>query len=180
MTVSDISSLASSVAVLITLVFLAIQAWQTNRNQRALMQQGRTARWMDIALRQTDPGLAEALNRSWLSDTTLLASQVHGVNLLNAAILWCVEDSFRQHRAGLLDKESWATELATLRLQLGFAPMRVTWKMYRGNVTGEYRSFVDKLLTETEHKQTWDELAEWKALMVEEVAAGAPLSERGD
>lgn len=174
MTVSDISSLASSVAVFITLVFLAIQAWQTNRNQRALMQQGRAARWMDIALRQTQPDLAAALDRAWRSDTALVAAQVHAVNLLNVAILWGIEDSFHQHRAGLLDKGSWATELATLRQQLVFAPMRVTWKMYRGNMTGEYRSFVDALLAQTKHRRTWDELAEWKALMAEEVAAAAP------
>lgn len=173
MTLSEISSLASSVAVFITLAFLAIQSWQTSRNQRALMQQGRTARWMDIALRQTEPGLAAALNGAWRSDTELVASQVHAVNLLNAAILWGIEDSFHQHRAGLLNKESWATEVATLRLQLGFVPMRVTWKMYRENMTGEYRSFVDALLKQTPHRRTWDELAEWKAYRAEEIAAAA-------
>ena len=170
MTLSDISSLASSVAVFVTLVFLAVQAWQTNRNQRALMQQGRTARWMDIALRQTEPELAAALDQAWRADPALVASQVHAINLLNVAILWGIEDSFLQHRAGLLDDGSWATELATLRQQLAYPPMRVTWKMYRGNMTGRYRSFVDVLLNETKAMRTWDELTEWKALMAEEAA----------
>jgi hypothetical protein len=170
-TLSEISSLASSVAVIITLVFLVIQTWQTNSNQRALMQQGRTARWMDIALRQTDPELAAALDQTWRSDMGLAASQVHAVNLLNVAILWGIEDSFLQRHAKLLDERSWATELATLRQQLSYAPMRVTWKMYRGNMTGDYRSFVDGLLNVTKPMRAWDELAEWRALMVEEVAA---------
>ncbi len=171
MTLTDISSLATSLAVFITLVFLVIQTWQTNRNQRALMQQGRTARWMDIALRQTEPELAAALDQSWRADTGLAASQVHALNLLNVAILWAIEDSFLQHRARLLDDRSWATELATLRQQLSFVPMRVTWKMYRENMTGEYRSMVDGLLDETRPMRAWDELAEWKALMAAETAA---------
>lgn len=49
---------------------------------------------------------------------------------------------------------------AVFNVQLGRAPMRVTKKMYRENVAGQYRSFVDTLLTETKHNRNWDELAE--------------------
>ena len=41
MSLADLASLASSIAVLVSLLFLALQVRQSNRNQRSLMQQGR-------------------------------------------------------------------------------------------------------------------------------------------
>jgi len=43
---SDLPNFISSVAVVVTLVFLLIQTRQTNRNQKSLMQRGRTSRWI--------------------------------------------------------------------------------------------------------------------------------------
>jgi hypothetical protein len=54
MSLSDLASLGSfvsGVAVVATLVFLGLQMRQTNLNQRALMQQGRSARTADSMLR---------------------------------------------------------------------------------------------------------------------------------
>jgi heme exporter protein D len=65
MTLSDLASIGgfiSGVAVVITLVFLLIQMRETNLNQRALMQQMRSARSIDTILRHAEPGLNETIS----------------------------------------------------------------------------------------------------------------------
>jgi hypothetical protein len=52
MSLADLASLASSLAVVVSLVFLGLQIRQSNRNQRSLMQQGRSARNVAIVLPQ--------------------------------------------------------------------------------------------------------------------------------
>ena len=170
MTISDISSLASSIAVIATLVFLVIQTRQTNQNQKALMQQGRTARSIDVLLKQAEPDVALAMDRAFRSDTTLVAPQIQAVNRICIAMLWSVEDSFLQHRAGLLDEAGWATELATLRNQMSYPPVRAAWKLWRVNMTGVYRDFVDSLIDEIKPQRAFDEVAAWKTAMSEVLA----------
>src|SRR2546421_120503 len=53
MSLADLASLASSVAVVVSLLFLGQQIRQSNRNQRSLMQQGRSARNVEVLSRWT-------------------------------------------------------------------------------------------------------------------------------
>ena len=53
MNLSDLASIAgdiSAIALVITLVFLNLQVRQSEKNQRALIQQGRASRTVDIAI----------------------------------------------------------------------------------------------------------------------------------
>ena len=176
MTLSDfaaIGSFMSGVAVVITLIFLLIQMRQTNKNQRALMQQGRSNRAIEVLLSRTEPHLSEALTHIWRGDTEMEASQFHAVNAFNIALFWHLEDSFLQHQAELLDEVSWATEVATLRGFLTIPAIRVSWKISRLQSSGAYRAFVDSLMNETKTMKPFDEAALWKALMAQELAAAA-------
>ena len=60
MTFADLSSLGgfiSGIAVVITLIFLLLQMRQTDKNQKALLQQGRSARVTELILKRTEPEL---------------------------------------------------------------------------------------------------------------------------
>jgi hypothetical protein len=173
MTLSDlaaIGSLVSGIAVVVTLIFLLFQMRQTNRNQRSLMQQGRTARITDIFLRQTDLGLSATVTRAMLVDMTLDRAEAHTVNVLGAALFWSFGDSFLQHKSGLLDEESWKQELSSLRTQLALPHMRVVWKLHRSHLTGAYRAFVDALIQEIKPRKGFDEYEVWKSMMAKELA----------
>src|SRR5438874_1322758 len=61
--VASLGSLLSSAAVLVSLLFLGVQLRQSNRNQRSLMQQGRSTRNVDLLSRLTDPKLTDVLLR---------------------------------------------------------------------------------------------------------------------
>ena len=109
MSLSDLASLGSfvsGVAVVVTLIFLVLQMRRANRYQRASMQMGRAARNENSAVRATNPEIAritvkalscaepldEVEARLWLSNVW--------ADFRNA------EDTFLQHRAGLLEGAS--------------------------------------------------------------------------
>ena len=74
---SSLATFASNPAVLISLLFLGLQVRQGNRNQRSLMQQGRSGRNAESLTRLSEPGLAKVM--SLLPAKRLLANPVYRV-----------------------------------------------------------------------------------------------------
>lgn len=64
MTLSDLASLGSfisGIAVLVSLIYLALQVRQAEKNQRAIIHQGRVEQSADRLLRLMDPELLNAI-----------------------------------------------------------------------------------------------------------------------
>lgn len=183
MSLSDLAAVGnflSGIAVVVTLIFLLIQTRQTNRNQRSLMQQGRSVRIVETLLKKTDPVLSEAVPRVYLSDLTIDAAQIHAVNAFIEAFFTNQEDSYLQHRAGLLHGSSWETDVATIRQTLMVPAWRVGWKMCRHRASDEYRAYINSLLNEVKTVKSFDEAALWKSLMMKELAAAGERTESVD
>lgn len=141
MTLSDLAALGglvSSMAVVLTLAFLVLQMRQANKNQMALLQQGRSARVTALILKRTDPELSKTLTRGLQADLAIEDSQVEAINAFFAALFWSIEDSFLQSGAGLLLASSWETDAATLRGFFTVPACRVAWTMNRDLMSGEY------------------------------------------
>ena len=64
MDLASIGSFMSGVAVVVSLVYLALQVRQAQKNQRALMQQGRAARICDLLLRLSEPSMASTYRKA--------------------------------------------------------------------------------------------------------------------
>jgi hypothetical protein len=146
MSLSDLASIASSVAVIGTLVFLALQVRQANRNQRSLMQQGRSARTVDILLRMTDQKLSETVMRALKGDPATSEAEYIVLYGFATAIFWNYEDSFMQFRSGTLDAQSWESDVTTFKALLGNPLYRAAWRIVRGSLGDGYRQFVDGLM----------------------------------
>ena len=107
MSLSDLASIGSfisGVAVVVTLALLLVQTRQTNRNQRALMQQGRCARTVSALMALSQPRQSDILVRAEAGDLTLTASEAQSYIRLCGAFFANYEDSFLQFRAGTLDR----------------------------------------------------------------------------
>jgi hypothetical protein len=147
---TSLASLVSSVAVLVSLLFIGLQIRQSNRNQRSLMQQGRSARNVELLSRLTDPRLSDVMlrvsNGETLTDTDYFV--LYGYM---ASVFWSYEDCFFQFHAGMLDSKSWASDVTTLRRLLGNPAYRAVWRFARGGIGDEYRSFLDRLAAEAKH-----------------------------
>ncbi len=172
MSLSDLASIGSfvsAIAVVVTLVFLTLQMRQTNRNQRALMQQGRSARGAESILRMAEPELGDRYIRGNAADRSMTEGEIWGYLQIVMAqhINW--EDSFLQHRAGLLDAASWTTDQAALRWTCMWPGSRAIWRIVGPNFGASYRACVDQLLRETPARRP-DLVADWTAALNEEAA----------
>ena len=142
-----IASLLSSVAVLVSLLFVGLQIRQSNRNQRSLMQQGRSARNVDLLSRLTDPKLSELLLRALRGETATDSEYLVLYGYI-ASVFWSYEDSFLQFRSGTLDARSWSSDVATLKRLLKNPVYRAIWRAAREAMATEYQSFIDGVVTD--------------------------------
>jgi hypothetical protein len=145
-----IASLLSSVAVLVSLLFLGVQIRQSNRNQRSLMQQGRSARNVDLLSRLTDPKLSEVLLRVFRGETVTDQEYLVLYGYI-ASVFWSYEDCFLQFRSGTLDTKSWTSDVATLKRLLSNPAYRAVWRAVRDAMGTEYKSFLDGVAAEVRH-----------------------------
>jgi len=175
MSLSDlvsIGSFVSGVAVVITLALLLVQTRQTNRNQRALMQQGRSARIVDALMALSQPHQSDILVRAEAGDLTLTSSQAQSYMRFCGAFFANYEDSYLQFRSGTLDRRGWETDAAALRQFVSNPATRVAWSFVRSYWDGgEYRAFVDGLVQETQCRLRPDYADFWKARLTEELAS---------
>jgi len=164
---ASLASLVSSVAVLVSLLFLGFQMRQSNRNQRSLMQQGRSDRNVDLLSRLTDPKLSDILVRV-SGGETLTDAEYFVLYGFAAAVLWSYEDSFFQFHSGMLDSKSWASDVATLKRLLSNPAYRAVWRAARGGIGDEYKSFLDGLATEAKLNAPGDLVNALKKYIAEE------------
>ena len=175
MSLSDLASIGSFVsglAVVVTLIFLLLQMRQANLNERALMQQMRSARTIDTLLKCSEPLASEALSRAFANDATMNDTEVRSYMSICLASLTNWEDSFLQHRAGTLDTVSFASDVATLKVFASLPSFRALWPTMRDTFSDDYRTYVDGLLRETKPvRAPYRTAALWKENLTKELAA---------
>src|SRR5215472_8902954 len=106
---ASIGSFSSGVAVVVSLVFLALQMRQANANQRSLMQQGRSARTVDMLMKMSEPVLSETIVGAFGGGVREEPARIFGFYSFACACFWNYEDSFLQFRAKTLGGAGWAT-----------------------------------------------------------------------
>lgn len=160
---TTLTGMVSAVAVVISLLLLKRQLQQADKNQRALIQQGRAGRSVDIAMRLMDSNFAEAYHRCMEGDTDVSTTQlVQFVGYCRAVFLGA-EDSFLQHRDRLLDELAFNSFKRSL-LGLFVSPgMRAAWSVLRGWYDPEFAAYVDSIIKDTTDQPNGFQYEQWKA-----------------
>ena|SRR5215469_684830 len=144
---ASIGSLVSGVAVLGSLVYLALQVRQADRNQQALIRHSRVTRSVDMQLARLDPCVADAWRRGRHNPDELTPTELSQFIVLCRAQFQHLEDAFYQHEEGLLNEDAFATVLSGARGLARFPSVRVAWKEFvRGQYAGGFRDFMDSLV----------------------------------
>jgi hypothetical protein len=182
MSLSDLASLGSfvsGVAVLVSVVFLYFQLRQVNaqikqaeRNQQAAIQQERSARVSDVLMRIADPSIADAISKGMAGRQDMTRTEFTQFRVYSQARFTISEDTFLQHKNGLLGKEAFATFSRTFGGAFHSAGMRVQWKWLKGSYDPEFVAFTDRLIAETPRAEMVDEFARWNAEVARELRAG--------
>ncbi len=178
MSFSDLASLGSfisAVAVLVSLIFLyfqlrqiGAQIRQAEKNQRAVIGQGRTNRMVELALRTAEPGLGEAMANVFTNSDALKPHQLFQFVHYSRALFLNAEDTFYQHENGLLDDEPYAGFVNAIRATVANPATRLIWEFHRKGYGPAFGAFVDKLAGETAPGPLIipdEQLAMWRASM---------------
>lgn len=112
------------------------------------MQQGRSARNVDILLKIADPFMSETVAAADMNCAALDPGKIWAFYGFAGAIFWTYEDSFMQFRANTLDAASWKSDATILKRLLGYPAYRVAWKMARDGLSGGYRDYIDAVMRE--------------------------------
>jgi hypothetical protein len=166
MTLSDFASAAgivSSAAVAVSLVYLALQIRQAEKNQRGLMQQGRADRASDAALRLADPQLSRVWQKGRHTPEDLTLEELEQFLMMCRMSLLSAEDSFLQHKAGLMEEAAYASFVAGVRsLTAAFPGLRAGWRMSRSQYGAEFAAFMDHIVSATPVPSV-DRLVQWRS-----------------
>jgi hypothetical protein len=157
---ADLSEIVSSIAILITLVYLTIEISQ---NTNALNAQSRetvlTAAQAELQLLMENPHIVQNLSGS----SPLTEEEQIEIDSMLGLTLRSREFSWLQYQDGTIDELQWNTEFAVLLSILDAPRTRLWWeKMGRFVFGEEFVEFID--LTMEEHpasNSTWKAAGSW-------------------
>jgi len=164
--VAALASIVSSAAVAGSLVYVALQVRQAEKNQRALMQQGRADRAWEGAFRVADPAMSRLFHKGMRHPGELSAEELDQFLLICRAAFLSGEDSFLQNKSGLLDRSAYSSFVAGLKGYIAGAPgLRAAWRLTSSQYGAEYVAFMDAILQSTPRAAPADQFARWRELV---------------
>jgi hypothetical protein len=122
-----ISQIVSALAIVASLIFVALQMRQADRTQRAMMQQLRAQRGMDMTFRTMNEDIAKAMGRVFEGDQSVTATDVRQVSSFLRGAILNFNDTVWQHKAGYLDQATYDYTVATLRTTFSNPGVRAAW-----------------------------------------------------
>lgn len=181
MSLSDLASLGtfvSSIAVLVSLVFLYFQLRQLNAqvrqaevNQQALVKQARTDRVLDINGRMSEESFANLNLRITQNAPDLKIAEMLRYAAHARMVFQNGEESYAQYLRGLLTQTDFISFSSAMRWGFQSPALRVAWRSHRSMFRPPYVDFVDGLVSEAQVVLlTAQSLTRWKADMAGEIA----------
>jgi len=149
MSLSDLASLGSFVsglAVLISLIYLALQVRQTKRNQQIAIRHSRATRVVELHVALADIAVADAWLHGSLSPRDITPTELSQFVNLCRALFFHFEDSFYQREEGLLNDDAFETVVAGVRFSARSPGFRAAWRMARPNFGGRFLTFMDGVI----------------------------------
>ncbi|HXQ16172.1 MAG TPA: hypothetical protein VN814_16255 [Caulobacteraceae bacterium] len=167
MSLSDLASIGSfvsGIAVLISLVYLALQVRQAEKNQQSLMQQSRSDRASDRYLRTADPLIAATYLKG-LAGENLTEIELFQFNNIFRSQMVGRQDTFLQHRQGF----ALASDLDSLRRRnqdlMSYPGARAMWLNVRHIYSPGFQTFIDEVVQGAPGSRAGDDPELWKAAL---------------
>jgi hypothetical protein len=142
---ANVATLISSIAVLISLIYLGLQIRQSARNQRSIMDRGRSqqvSEWLQFI---ASPEIAPLVLRGHACDPTMTPEE-------HQRYIWCLypivlhyEDSFFQYRERMLGEAQYLSICNQMKDSARHAGFREVWSEVRERFPDEFRKFGDEM-----------------------------------
>ena len=159
---ASIAEIISSVAILVTLLYLAIQ---TEQNTDAIYSQSRQSLAESAVFEQTIwlqyPQLSTFIIDSSIEMTLVQKVQLDSLMLMSLSRR---EFAFRQYQAGVLDESVWSHEAEIIALLLGTNRTRSWWNAIGKNGFEEdFANAVDSIIHGRPYHPYWEDLLNWQS-----------------
>jgi hypothetical protein len=180
MSLSDLASLGSLVsgfAVLVSLIYLALQVRQTKRNQQIAIRHSRATRVVELHLALADIAVADAWLHGSANPQELTQTELGQFNNLCRALFFHFEDSFYQREEGLLNDDAFETVVSGVRLSARSPGFRAAWRIARPNFGGRFLEFMDGAVVGSAVEAPVDlSLEAWKVAFSSEASRTSELA----
>jgi hypothetical protein len=179
MSLSDLASIASvlgSVAVCGSLVYLALQVRQSDRNQRTVLQQATSARNMESLWKFGEPHNADVVARVLNGESDFSAAEATRLAYLMRATMFGLQDQFLLDKLSLVDATQVATHELGIRRVLGAPTFRALWVTSKSGYAPEFAAYVDALIAGSPLATPLDLAAQIRSTVAQLKADGATPS----
>jgi len=148
--IASIGSLVSGAAILVSLVYLAIQVRQAEKNQRAVLNQGYITRVADYLRWYAESPINELRTRVIAGDTSFTADELLRLQLAFRVTLLSAQDAYLQHKAGLVDEMTLDNSMRSVRNSWLNQPVyRALWLQQAPTIAPEFAAVIETMLRET-------------------------------
>ncbi len=174
MTLADLASIGnfvSGIAVMISLIYLAVQVRYSIRAQRAAMHQARVERVTAVSVEFAKPEIAGVLAKAATPSPDFSSSEVMQLFYYVRTQVVATDDAIWQHEAGFLDDASLQTTLLTMKRILANPVLRAVWQLVKIQLDPDLRLRFEALEDETPLVAPTDWAAAWRAEYAAVIAA---------
>lgn len=145
-TLTSIASLVSSVAVLVSVFYLALQIRQSARNQRSLIDRGRSEQvgaWLQFI---ASAEIAPLIMRGHAADASMTPEERQRYIWAIYPMILHYEDSFYQHREGMMSDVQFASIRNQIYDSARYPGVRMIWAEVRDRFPEDFQHFADPIL----------------------------------
>ena len=160
---ASIGSFVSGIAVVVSLIYLALQVRHAHKAQRALMHQARTERIINACIECMRGDVAEVVTKIAKGEQMSSPLEMMQAYYYMRMQIVTAEDALWQHEAGFLDKDSVDTSILNLQRVMQLPAARAAWLVQRPQLAPAVRERMDKLLAASLAAETWDWAADYNA-----------------
>jgi hypothetical protein len=163
---ADFGELIGGVAVVASLVYLALQVRQNTRAVRGSTLHLNTDLWASLFLRLSDPAVAQAYVGGMAGAGDIRPVHYTQFYFICKAMFLALEDQFYQARQGTLDPDIYAAyERATSEQLLAFPGFRIWWQQTRTTFSPSFTERVDAMIAALPERDPGQFLREWQEIV---------------
>ena len=153
MTLANLANLGEflgGIAVIVSLIYLALQIRQNTKTIRGSTLQQNTDFWGDLFLRLAQPDLANVYSTGMKGSADISPITFTQFNCLARSMFLGFENQYFQYRNGILDPESYLGYERIIAAQiLAFRGFRIYWEQNRSYYSPSFVSHIDNIIERT-------------------------------
>jgi hypothetical protein len=165
-----VSQILSTLALVVSVIYLGRQTHLAGKNQVAQMHQARSEQFHEYTLKLTDPEFGPLARAAFHASDALDDEQIYRFYFYASTVLRFFEEMYRQWQDGMIATTRWQTTEKSLAGILRAPGYRATYKALRGTLDTGFVRAVDDLLQRDRDRPAINPVQEWKEAMAEDKA----------